>query len=194
MSHRDNHAKGKVMFLFDLLFGKKKESVPVAPAVAREAPAVRPAQAETSAPGTSIHHDVELIASLKSDHQRLLATFQNIAAASMAGNLPVVQNLLGQFQTMLMDHLLKENVRLYVYLEHLLKDDLVSHEMMHGFRHEMDAIGRVVVGFLSQYKDIGSRPELAGTFTTDLKGIGEALVARIKREEDILYPMYSPPA
>ncbi|MBI5109548.1 MAG: hemerythrin domain-containing protein [Rhodocyclales bacterium] len=184
------------MFLFDLLFGKRKESAPAVAPARPEAPSVpvrRAARPDTSAPGTSIHHDVELIASLKSDHQRLLATFRNIAAASMAGNLVVVQSMLGQFQTMLMDHLLKENVRLYVYLEHLLKDDPVSHEMMHGFRHEMDAIGRVVVGFLGKYKEIGSHPELAGTFAADLKGIGEALVARIKREEDILYPMYSPP-
>ncbi len=184
------------MFLFDLLFGKKKESQPAQQPARSEVSAVPPrrtAEREASAPGTSIHHDVELIASLKTDHQRLLATFQKIAASSAAGNLAVVQSLLGQFQTMLMDHLLKENVRLYVYLEHLLKDDPVSHEMMHGFRHEMDAIGRVVVGFLGKYKEIGSHPELAAAFSADLQGIGEALVARIKREEDILYPMYSPP-
>lgn len=184
------------MFLFDLLFGKKQASgfaAPPPPAPSRMA-AAAPAAPLASAPGTSIHHDADLVAGLKSDHQRLLTTFQSIAAASMSGNLPVVQNLLGQFQTMLMDHLLKENVRLYVYLEHLLKDDPVSHEMMHGFRHEMDAIGRVVVGFLGKYKDIGSHPELAASFATDLKGIGEALVARIKREEDILYPMYAAPA
>ena len=182
------------MFLFDLLFGKKKPQGVDVPQAAVATPASRPAaQSAGSAPGTSIHHDADLIASLKSDHQRLLASFQAIAAASLAGNLTVVQNLLGQFQTMLMDHLLKENVRLYVYLEHLLKDDPVSHEMMHGFRHEMDAIGRVVVGFLGKYKEIGGHPELAAAFSTDLKAIGEALVARIKREEDILYPMYSAP-
>lgn len=65
--------------------------------------------------------------------------------------------------------------------------------MMHGFRHEMDGIGRAVVGFLDKYQKIGSQPELAEQFATDLRGIGEALVARIKREEDLLYPMYSAP-
>lgn len=179
------------MFLFDLLFGKKKPSdagAPPSPApLARRAPA-------TVAPGTTISHDAGLIASLKADHQHLLAGFQSITAASLAGNLASVQQQLGQFQTLLMDHLLKENVRLYVYLEHVLKDDRVSHEMMHGFRHEMDAIGRVVVDFLGKYREIASHPELAAAFANDLKGIGEALVARIKREEDILYPMYSPPA
>lgn len=181
------------MFLFDLLFGKRKA------AGEGEAPAGRDAAADAiqpgaSAPGTTIHHDATLIASLKADHQRLLAVFQSIAAASLAGNLASVQAQLGQFQSLLMDHLLKENVRLYVYLEHLLHDDPVSREMMHGFRHEMDAIGRVVVGFLGRYKEIGSHPELATDFSVELKKIGEALVGRIKREEEVLYPMYAPPA
>lgn len=182
------------MFLFDLLFGKKE----TAAAPARE-PAIVNARAPVAepktvnAPGTHIHHDADLIVSLKDDHQKLLRTFQAIGAASFAGELGKVQSLLGQFQTMIMDHLLKENVRLYVYLEHLLANDPVSHQMMHGFRHEMDGIGRVVVGFLEKYKTISQHPELADTFATDLRAIGEALVARIKREEDILYPMYSAP-
>ncbi len=180
------------MFFFDLLFGKKNQAPPSHDPVAAPVPAA--AGKSESAPGTHIHHDPELIVSLKEDHRRLLTSFRSIAAAAVAGELVAVQNHLGQFQTMIMDHLLKENVRLYVYLEHLLQNDPVSHEMMHGFRHEMDGIGRVVVGFLTKYKAIASHPELAAEFSADLKGIGEALVARIKREEDILYPMYSAPA
>ncbi len=182
------------MFLFDLLFGGKKTVAAPArePAVSNN-PAPAPKGKAVNAPGTHIHHDADLIGSLMEDHQKLLKTFQAIGAASFAGELTKVQSLLAQFQTMIMDHLLKENVRLYVYLEHLLANDSVSHQMMHGFRHEMDGIGRVVVGFLEKYKTIGQHPELAESFSTDLRGIGEALVARIKREEDILYPMYSAP-
>jgi len=181
------------MFLFDLLFGKKKDAGAQTPAPSSPAASATPAAAAASAPGTHIHHDPALIASLKDDHRKLLAAFHAIAAATTLNDFVRVQKLLGEFQTLLTDHLLKENVRLYVYLEHLLQDDPVSHEMMHGFRHEMDGIGRAVVGFLGKYRSIGSQPELAAGFPDDLKGIGEALVARIKREEDILYPMYSAP-
>lgn len=180
------------MFLFDLLFGSKKNN----PAAVRP-PVMAGVEMSTdtgaSAPGTHIHYDSELIRSLKGDHGALLSNFTAIVAAEKAGDLLTVQNLLAQFQTMIQDHLLKENVRLYVYLEHLLENDPTSHKMMHDFRHEMDGIGRAVVGFLTKYRQIGYRPELAATFATDLGGIGEALVARIKREEGILYPMYSPP-
>ena len=188
----DINVKGKAMFLFDLLFGKKDSAAPArAPATVNTPPA--PEAKSGQAPGTYISHDADLILSLKEDHQKLLKTFQSISAASFAGELGKVQSLLGQFQTLIQDHLLKENVRLYVYLEHQLANDPVSHQMMHGFRHEMDGIGRVVVGFLEKYKTISQHPELAESFSTDLRGIGEALVARIKREEDILYPMYSAP-
>lgn len=182
------------MFLFDLLFRRKKPAAAPAPAAAAAAATATAApSAAPIAPGTQIHHDVGLIAGFKEDHRNLLAKYQQIDAAAKAGDFAAVQALLGEFQSLLTDHLLKENVRLYVYLEHLLLADPVSHQMMHGFRHEMDVIGRTVVGFLGKYKTIAADPALAATFPADLAAIGQALGARIKREEDVLYPMYVPP-
>ena len=180
------------MFLFDLLFGKKK-SEPAPPAAAPSAPAQAPHGAG-SAPGTAIHHDPALIAALKRDHELLLEIFGAIGQASKAGDLAGVQKRLEHFRIALQDHLLKENVRLYVYLEHLLREDPTSHQLMHGFRHEMDDIGRAVVAFLGKYKGIAAHPELAASFANDLEGVGQALAGRIRREEDTLYPMYEPPA
>lgn len=177
------------MFLFDLLFGKK--TTPASPA----APvAAAPAAPAASAPGTTIHYDPRLIETLKEDHSLLIDIYKAIDAARSEGNLMTVQTRLDQFRMMLQDHLLKENVRLYVYLEHVLAGDATSHQLMHEFRHEMDDIGRVVVGFLTKYRQIGIHPELAAAFGTDFAAIGQALTARIRREEDTLYPMYAPPA
>lgn len=175
------------MFLFDLLFGRKKESANPSPA-----PAHGPAHT-ADAPGTTIHHDPHLIEHLMSDHQQLLGVFTAIAEAGKAGRLDEAQKQLENFRSLIMDHLLKENVRLYIYLEHLLAEDPVAHELMHGFRREMDGIGKVVVGFLGKYKELASHPEMASDFNRDLAGIGQALVARIRREEETLYPMYEAP-
>jgi iron-sulfur cluster repair protein YtfE (RIC family) len=177
------------MFFFDMLFGKKAAPTPGFPA---SSPGVAAAKPQTAAPGTGIRHDPRLIEALKEDHRMLLDIYTAIDAARRAGDLLGVQTRLGQFRMVLQDHLLKENIRLYVYLEHVLQGDAVSHELMHEFRHEMDGIGRVVVSFLGKYRDIGVHPELAGEFAKDLAAIGEALVARIRREEDTLYPMYAP--
>ena len=182
------------MFLFDRLFGAKKTPASVA-ATPAETP-VTPAAGDrtASAPGTHIHHDPALIATFKSDHRLLLEIFGAIGEAAKAGDLAEVQKRLGHFRTILMDHLLKENVRLYIYLEHMLKGDPTSHALIHEFRHEMDGIGQVVVAFLGKYKAIATQPELAAEFAKDLDAIGSALVGRIEREEATLYPMYAPPA
>jgi iron-sulfur cluster repair protein YtfE (RIC family) len=127
------------------------------------------------------------------DHSLLLEIYTAIEDARKTGELMTVQTRLVQFRMVLMDHLLKENVRLYIYLEHMLANDPVAHGLIHEFRHEMDAIGKVVVGFLGKYKEIGIHPELEADFTRDLAAIGEALVARIRREEETLYPMYQAP-
>lgn len=176
------------MFLFDFLFGGRKSTI----AETRKAPAADPAAGY--APGTQIHHDPQLIEALKEDHRLLLDIFHAIDEARRQGDLMTVQTRLNHFRTVLQDHLLKENVRLYVYLEHVLKGDPTSHALMHEFRHEMDAIGRTVVGFLAKYKEIGLHPEMSDGFVADLAAVGQALVARIRREEDTLYPMYAPPA
>lgn len=179
------------MFLFDFLFGRSK-SQPPAKAEAAAPAAVAPTSA--TAPGTMIRHDPALVGGLKQDHQLLLEIYGSIRKAAAAGDLPAVQTRLEHFRIVLQDHLLKENVRLYVYLEHMLQGDPTSHEMMHGFRHEMDAIGRTVVGFLNRYKFIAGEPSLAAAFAVELDSIGQALAARIRREEQTLYPMYQPPA
>ena len=177
------------MFFFDMLFGKKPApppgQLPAGPAAAATRPQVR-------APGTGIRHDPRLIDALKEDHRMLLDIYTAIESARRAEDLLSVQTRLGQFRMVLQDHLLKENVRLYVYLEHVLRGDSVSHELMHGFRHEMDDIGRVLVGFLGKYREISIHPELAGEFAKDFATIGDALIARIRREEETLYPMYAP--
>jgi hypothetical protein len=185
------------MFLLDVLFGsrKKPKNTPIekiTPGVISK-PAGINEQHTVNAPGTQIHHDTDLIAQLKDDHVQLLEIYTAIDAAAKVGDFGQVALRLGNFRTALTDHLLKENVRLYVYLEHMLVDDETSHLLMREFRHEMDAIGLVVVAFLGKYKLIATQPELTNSFAADLASIGEALVARIHREESTLYAMYIPP-
>lgn len=174
------------MFLFDLLFGNRKKTE-------SSSPITTGGKRPTNAPGTQIRHDPELIVQLKDDHVLLLEIFTAIGAAAKAGDYTQVQQRLGHFRTVLMDHLLKENVRLYVYLEHMMANDAPSYQLIREFRHEMDTIGRVVVDFLVKYKAISTQPELCIAFPGELAAIGEALTARIQREEGTLYPMYALP-
>lgn len=178
--------------MFDFLFRKKStETSSQQPGPA----ATEKSQAKSSsaaAPGTAIHYHPELIEQLKHDHRALLALFGSIQQDFAAEKLGDVVTHLDAFRVAIQSHLLTENVRLYIYLEHQLEEDPVKHELIHGFRHEMDGIGKAVMGFLARYRKLSVDRNLMATFGRDLEMVGNILVSRIQREEATLYPLYLP--
>lgn len=186
---------GETMYLFDWLFGKK-EPVHGGGAVPVQAPAEAPKQAAaapsvTVAPGTAIHFHPELVGKLQQDHQALLRLYTQTQTAARRGDVVQAARHLEEFRILLQSHLLTENVRLYVYLEHALAKDGSSRQLIRSFRHEMDDIGKAVVAFLNDYRDLARHPEFAQQFSEALEGIGKVLAERIRREEETLYPLYS---
>lgn len=178
------------MFLFDLLFGKRDPAA-VATMPREAAPAAAALQETHTAPGTSIHFHPDLIDKLTGDHKLLLQLFGETKAAAARGDVGAAAARLEEFRVALQGHLLTENIRLYVYLEHALAADGQSRTLIHEFRHEMDEIGKALVGFLGKYRQLATQPELAGPFSAELDGIGKVLIERIRREESTLYPLYT---
>lgn len=144
------------------------------------------------APGTTIGYSPDLVAHLMADHQKLLELFAAIGAAFQEGNLSATVHLLENFRGAIQGHLLTENVRFYIYLEHALAQDADSHALIHEFRLEMDSIGKAVLSFLGKYRQLEAQPNLAASFAGDLEAVGKVLVERIEREESTLYPLYLP--
>lgn len=177
------------MFL-DFLFGKKEPHnlTPVRPAPQAQPSPPKP----VSAPGTHIGYHAELVSQLEGDHHNLLRIMGTVGEALAAHDLAAVVQRLDEFRSAIQDHLLTENVRLYVYLEHALVQDPVSHALIHEFRREMDGIGKAVLGFLAKYRELETQPELVRTFGDDLNAVGKVLAERIRREEAMLYPLYLP--
>lgn len=181
-----HHFKGLIVFL-DFLFGKKElkrqaPSAPLAPIKEHHA----------SAPGTHISYSADLVPHLHADHLMLAEIFTTIDNAFQAGDLAATVRHMNHFRMAVQAHLLSENVRLYIYLEHALAHDAVSHALIHEFRHEMDSIGKAVLTFLGKYRELDTQPNLAVSFGSDLKAVGKVLVERIEREESTLYPLYLP--
>ncbi|MCW9015123.1 MAG: hemerythrin domain-containing protein [Gammaproteobacteria bacterium] len=143
-----------------------------------------------AAPGTDIHYDPELINDLKNDHQNLFGIYTEIKTLFDNGDYPAVSTRLNDFRGDLQGHLLTENVRLYIYLDHMLRGDETNLELIRGFRKEMDDIAKTAMNFLKKYEAIGVDTDLAEIFSKDFDTIGEVLTKRIKREESVLYPLY----
>lgn len=145
---------------------------------------------EKMAPGTSIRYEPELIPKLKNDHASLLTIWGNMAKALDKGDAKTISGLLSKFKSALNNHLLTENVKLYVYLTQHLADDPYNSEIIKEFRSEMNTIGRTVTTFLRTYTSRPIKDCELDEFRTQFEAIGEALVDRIEREENTLYELY----
>lgn len=146
----------------------------------------------STAPNTQIQYNPGLIQQLKADHRKLLDIYGGIKPAFDAGDYALVSQRLDEFRRGLHGHLLTENVRMYVYLNRHLAGDESNSNLIHGFRREMDGIGKVVMSFLKKYETIGVDIGLADAFAKDFASIGAVLVERIEKEEQVLYPLYMP--
>ena len=106
----------------------KKRAAPVAePTIDTAAPQGK------VAPGTQISYDPKLISSLLEDHQEILKIFGDISQKFEASDYAGVSARLTDFRTALQGHLLTENVRLYIYLEHALGADPGTYYLIHGY-------------------------------------------------------------
>lgn len=164
-------------------FNKGKKGKPANPAAERP-------QESKCAPGTRIHFDPNLVGELKEDHQALLALYDDIKSTFESKQYGELPNKLDEFRSTLQQHLLTENVRLYIYLAHTFQCDDMNFELIRDFRKEMDGIAKTVMNFLQKYDAIGIDNNLAPSFSEDFATIGEVLNARLEKEEKTLYPLY----
>jgi hypothetical protein len=152
----------------------------------------QPAQQYASAPGSEIRYSPTLVDELKGDHKSLLALYMAIKADFDRGDYKAVSVKLNEFRVGLQGHLLTENVRFYIYIDRVHGKDDMNAELIRGVRREMDGLGRAALNFLQKYEMIGVDKELASAFATDFAAIGAVLTERIKKEESVLYPLYTP--
>lgn len=137
-----------------------------------------------------IQFDGKLVEELKQDHVGLVAQFTQMVPLFRAGEIRSFRAQLASFKTQFQGHIIKENVRFYVYLEQSLAGDETNVELMRDFRREMNAISRAVVSFCNKYND--TKPDLQAIrqFEADAGDIAKALLSRIDREERDLYSLY----
>lgn len=167
------------------LFGERKISVE------REAlqpsPAVIPDKPMADA---GIQFDNELIGKLKADHVQLLNQFTSLMPLLRNDEIKAFKSRLQAFKTEFQGHVIKENVKFYVYLEQSLSNDETNLELIRDFRREMNSISRAVVHFCNRYLDDPMTLAAIQKFAQESNDIAEALLRRIEREERDLYPLY----
>ncbi len=162
-------------------FKKKEEQKP--------APTTAPSPAPS---GGGIQFHPDLINELVGDHHRLLHLHGTIKESFARGDLAMVSGKLKEFGVLLRNHLLTENMRLYIYLQQKMAGDEVNTALVRSFRKEMDGIAKTALDFLDKYNEIekvsGAKLD---SFAGEFDQIGSVVSARMRREEETLYPLYA---
>lgn len=141
----------------------------------------------------TISYDPTLINGLKKDHYTLVDIFQRIWSEGYERqDFRQLAHLLTLFKSSFQAHLIKENVRFYVYLEQTLTEDVHTLQIVKDFRSDMNEIANAVVQFCKRYSHEAFTAEMVRDFKRDYQKIGEALTRRVSLEEQELYTLYQP--
>ena len=125
-----------------------------------------------------------LIQELKEHHIHLLSILQ-LAKVNGFATLET-QELLRSARTTLLDHLHKEDLELYPVLHTAAKKSPAIKETLDTFAKDMAETSKVAIGFFKKWDQGGTDHDLSKEF-----GLLQAkLVSRIRREEELLYPLY----
>lgn len=144
----------------------------------------------TFAPGTEIRYNPNLIETLKRNHQVFWELYGQIKAAANSDDRPLIQQKLKEFRISLMEHILTENVSLYVYLSKFYGDDESTVDLVKKTRSEMDKIGKMVRAFMQKYETMDVDDSMFATFSEGLESVIQELDKRIATVEASIYPLY----
>ena len=131
-----------------------------------------------------------LVQEMERDHRSLLATYGDLIKAAGAQDGAVFKSELIKFKSLLVAHLLKEAVKLYIYLRQKLKGDESAYALVTSYKSEMDGISRVAMAFVDEYTAKPIHQIDFNRLAVQLREIGLVLGDRINREESELYPLY----
>ncbi|WP_144394960.1 hemerythrin domain-containing protein [Pleionea sediminis] len=171
-------------FIADFFKGRPKEETK---------PNIKGVSGTSAKTERTIHYDAHLIETLKNDHSKLVDLYGKLwdEGYSMK-DFKRLSSLIAEFKASFQSHLLKENVKFYVYLEQSLSDDLHTLQVVKDFRSDMNDIANAVIQFCKKYQHQAFTDEMEQEFERDYIKIGEVLTRRVSMEENELYLLYQP--
>lgn len=147
-----------------------------------------------SPPRADIAYQPALVAELIDEHRSMARHLAQVLTSFEDDDLSTTGRLLDQFGHETTAHVYKETTKLYLYLQYALSDRPDEFAQMRKFRKEMDRIVADTMDFLERYKTLETDPGKQSSFKTEMEGLRDRWLARVKTEESILFPMYRPPA
>lgn len=159
--------------------------------ISAPAPDIKPVTSKAN--GIDIHYHPTLISEFSAEHQKLISQLTATEQALSQKNFRKLHDNLETFSINLGEHILKKNIKLYVYLQHTLKSRKETNSTINLFKRGMISIGRKTNAFLNRHEASVLNGEIKPAFASELKEIITALTKHTEKEECDLYPLYQPP-
>lgn len=150
---------------------------------------------EVYAPNTEIPYKPSLIQELKQENRTILAGFKLLKEKIKLNDIETSREVLVELKRALLDHFIKENISLYVYIKALNQGNHDKNCLLKELKREMDGVQAMMFMFFSTYLNTELTADELYALGEELNVIGKVMRWRIKREEKELYPLYiAPPA
>lgn len=141
--------------------------------------------------GAKIAYYPNLINEFKEEHAQLFSLYSEIVQDYEQGRTENIADTLREFKRTLVDHLMRENILLYVFLKYLYVDNNEHKQFAYKMQKEMTSIGNSVFDFIQRAAE--DSYEYNSEFKRELDAIGTIFVERVELEETSLYNLYVHP-
>ena len=125
-----------------------------------------------------------LITELKNEHIFIVETLHK--AKDFLITTEEGQNTLRSAKKYFLEHLKKEDEKLYPVLKEAAKKDLELKKILDKFIEEMDVVSKITIDFFDKYSNGGDDEK----FAADFARLFIKLSRRINNEEEIIYKKY----
>ncbi|NVJ58785.1 MAG: hemerythrin domain-containing protein [Gammaproteobacteria bacterium] len=142
---------------------------------------------------STLIYDPNLIDVLKYEHSELIVLYESMWKQGFEKkDYQKLARTIELFKVDFQSHILKENVKLFVYLEKSISKEQNALKLVKTFHHEINDIATAVLPFCKKYGITPYTLEMEKDFERDYLQIGHVLKTRIEAEESQLYTLYRP--
>jgi len=145
------------------------------------------------AEGTEIAYNPRLIIELIGEHKHLMSQLLEVETAFSNGNIAETHKKLEAFNTSLGNHMLKKNIKLYIYMQYSMKHNNNSDVNIAEFKRGMTAASRHANSFIKNHENTLSKGRIKPSFGEELEAIIQEIATHTEHEKSGLFPYYLPP-
>lgn len=139
--------------------------------------------------GYSLDSHTDLLPELKREHTLLISLFTDVIKLAENQRFDKAMMTLDEFRSVLMNHLINENTKLYLFLNAYYRHKKEFAQITKQ-RNEVSNITKAFMDFIQQWRLQGLSNNTRARFVNQALPLSDALIMRLKTEEKDLFVLY----